>query len=48
MTIHQFDIFADYFQLYLMDDEAADDLYKVILWPSDSKNCKSLKRYEST
>jgi hypothetical protein len=28
--------------------EPADDLYKVILWPSDSKYCKSLKRYEIT
>ncbi|MGI2219568.1 hypothetical protein ACRN94_21700 [Shewanella baltica] len=28
--------------------EPADDLYKVILWPSDSKDCKSLKRLEIT
>lgn len=28
--------------------EPAEDLYKVILWPSDSKDCNSLKRYEIT
>lgn len=28
--------------------EPADDLYKVILWPSDSKDWRSLKRYEIT
>ena len=29
MTIHQFDLFADYFQLYIMDEAADDDTSEI-------------------
>tara|TARA_R110002072_G_scaffold220630_1_gene377942 strand:+ start:131 stop:628 length:498 start_codon:yes stop_codon:yes gene_type:complete len=38
MTIHQFDIFADYFQLYLMDDEAKDDTSEI--WTDEALDIK--------
>ena len=38
MTIHQFDIFADYFQLYLMDDEADDDTSEI--WTDEALDIK--------
>jgi len=38
MTIQQFNIFADYFQLYLMDDEADDDTSEI--WTDESLDIK--------
>lgn len=38
MTIHQFDIFADYFQLYLMDDEADDNTSEI--WTDEALDIK--------
>ena len=38
MTIHQFELFADYFQLYLMDDSANDDTSEI--WSDSALEAK--------
>ena len=38
MTIHQFELFADYFHLYLMDDSANDDTSEI--WSDSALEAK--------
>lgn len=38
MTIHQFSLFADYFQLYLMDETADDDTAEI--WTDEALEAK--------
>src|SRR5690606_29279822 len=38
MTVHQFELFADYFQLYLMDENAEDDTSEI--WTDQALDAK--------
>jgi len=38
MTVHQFRLFADYFQLYLMDEAAEDDTSEI--WTDEALDAK--------